>query len=67
MLADILEYDNVVNEFFLPVLKAKIDNPKEQLEKEKNDSYSSFRTHNWCQERINAIQEFITDVLCKKQ
>ena len=38
-----------------------------QLEKEKNDSYSSFRTHNWCQERINAIQEFITDVLCKKQ
>ena len=34
MLADILEYDNVVNEFFLPVLKAKIDNPKEQLEKE---------------------------------
>ena len=34
LLADILEYDNVVNEFFLPVLKSKIDNPKEQLEKE---------------------------------
>ena len=33
LLSDILEYDNVVNEFFLPVLKAKIDNPKEQLEK----------------------------------
>lgn len=33
LLADILEYDNVVNEFFLPVLKSKIDNPKEQLEK----------------------------------
>ena len=31
---DILEYDNVVNEFFLPVLKSKVDNPKEQLEKE---------------------------------
>ena len=29
-----MEYDNVVNEFFLPVLKSKIDNPKEQLEKE---------------------------------
>ena len=29
-----LEYDNVVNEFFLPVLKAKIDNPKTELEKE---------------------------------
>lgn len=34
LLADILEYDNVVNEFFLPVLKSKVDNPKEKLEKE---------------------------------
>lgn len=34
LLADILEYDNVVNEFFLPVLKSKIDNPKEELGKE---------------------------------
>ena len=29
-----MEYNNVVNEFFLPVLKSKINNPKEQLEKE---------------------------------
>ena len=29
-----MEYDNVVNEFFLPVLITKINNPKEQLEKE---------------------------------
>lgn len=34
LFADILEYDNVVNEFFLPVLKSKIDNPKEELSKE---------------------------------
>ena len=34
LLIDILEYDNVVNEFFLPVLKSKLDNPKEELEKE---------------------------------
>ena len=34
LLADILEYDNVVNEFFLPVLKAKIENLKEIFEKE---------------------------------
>jgi len=34
LLADILEYDNVVNEFFLPVLKSKINNPKEEYEKE---------------------------------
>jgi len=34
LLADILEYDNVVNEFFLPVLKSKLENPKEELGKE---------------------------------
>ena len=34
LLADILEYDNVVNEFFLPVLKSKINNPRNELEKE---------------------------------
>lgn len=34
LLADILEYDNVVNEFFLPVLKSKVDNPKIELENE---------------------------------
>ena len=34
LLTDILEYDNVDNEFFLPVLKSKLDNPKKQLEKE---------------------------------
>ena len=34
LLSEILEYDNVVNEFFLPVLKSKIDNPKEELNKE---------------------------------
>jgi site-specific DNA recombinase len=34
LLSDILEYDNVVNEFFLPVLKSKLENPKLELEKE---------------------------------
>ena len=34
LFADILEYDNVVNEFFLPVLKSKLNDPKEQYEKE---------------------------------
>lgn len=39
LLSDILEYDNVVNEFFLPVLKSKLDNPKQELDlsKEKDD------------------------------
>ena len=34
LLADILEYDNVVSEFFLPVLKSKLNDPKVELEKE---------------------------------
>lgn len=34
LLNDIFEYDAVVNEFFLPVLKNKLNNPKEELEKE---------------------------------
>ena len=34
LLADILEYVNVVNEFFLPVLKSKVDDPKIELENE---------------------------------
>ena len=34
ILGDILEYDNVVNEFFLPVLKSKVEDPKEELGKE---------------------------------
>ena len=30
----IVEYDNVVNQFFLPMIKQKIENPKEDIEKE---------------------------------
>ncbi len=33
LLNDIFEYDAIVNEFFLPVLKSKLNNPKEELEK----------------------------------
>ena len=36
LLNDILEYDSLINDFFLPILKNKIDNPKERLEKELN-------------------------------
>lgn len=34
LLSDILEYDSVVNDFFLPMLKNKMNNPKEELTKE---------------------------------
>lgn len=32
ILNDVFEYDSVVNEFFLPVLKNKLENPKDELE-----------------------------------
>ena len=31
---ELIEYDSVVNQFFLPMIKQKFDEPKEQLEKE---------------------------------
>ena len=34
ILNDVFEYDLVVNEFFLPVLKNKLENPKDELEEE---------------------------------
>lgn len=34
------EYDSVVNQFFLPMIKQKFDEPKEQLEKEINNQRS---------------------------
>ena len=34
---ELTEYDSVVNQFFLPMIKKKFDEPKEQLEKEINN------------------------------
>lgn len=37
---ELTEYDSVVNQFFLPMIKQKFDEPKEQLEKEINKQKS---------------------------
>ena len=34
---ELIEYDSVVNQFFLPMIKQKFDEPKKQLEKEINE------------------------------
>ena len=34
---ELVEYDSVVNQFFLPMIKQKFDEPKQQLEKEINE------------------------------
>lgn len=39
---DIVEYDSVVNQFFLPMIKQKIENPKEQLEKNLKQEKAKF-------------------------
>lgn len=36
-ISELVEYDSVVNQFFLPMIKQKFDEPKEQLEKEINN------------------------------
>lgn len=43
---EIVEYDSVVNQFFLPMIKQKFDEPREQLEKElkvQNDKLDRIR------------------------
>ena len=36
-ISELVEYDSVVNQFFLPMIKQKFDEPREQLEKEINN------------------------------
>lgn len=40
---DIVEYDSVVNQFFLPMIKQKIENPKENIEKEIKKQKDKFK------------------------
>ena len=37
LISELVEYDSVVNQFFLPMIKQKFDEPREQLEKEINN------------------------------
>ena len=38
----LVEYDSIVNQYFLPMIKQKIENPKEELEKELKSQKSKF-------------------------
>ena len=40
---DIVDYDSVVNQFFLPMIKQKIDNPKEEIEEEIRKQKNKFK------------------------
>ena len=41
---ELTEYDSVVNQFFLPMIKQKFDEPREQLEKEINNQKSKLES-----------------------
>lgn len=46
LMDEIVEYDSVVNQFFLPMIKQKIENPKEEIEKEikkQNDKFKRIK------------------------
>lgn len=40
---DIVDYDSVVNQFFLPMIKEKIENPKEEIEEEIKKQKDKFK------------------------
>jgi len=40
---DLIEYDEIVNQFFLPMIKNKIENPKEEIEKSINEEKRSLK------------------------
>lgn len=46
LMDEIVEYDSVVNQFFLPMIKQKIENPKKDIEKEikkQNDKFKRIK------------------------
>lgn len=73
---EIIEYDSVVNQFFLPMMKQKIENPREQIEKELKEHQEKFErikkayiskvfTLEECKNEIKAIQQNIKDLEIK--
>ena len=75
-IAELVEYDTVVNQFFLPMIKQKFDNPKDTLEKELKESRSKlervknvyingvFRLDEYEKEK-NKLEEIVTNLKFK--
>lgn len=55
-ISELVEYDSVVNQFFLPMIKQKFGEPKEQLEKEINEQKSKLN-------RIKKKKPMLTEYL----
>src|SRR5574344_28602 len=59
---ELVEYDSVVNQFFLPMIKQKFDEPREQLEKELQKQNDKLTDTNSCEE-LNFTPQ---DILLKR-
>ena len=71
---ELVEYDSVVNQFFLPMIKQKFDEPKEELEKEikkQNDRLERIRkayiSGAFDLKEYNAEKKIVEDVISKLQ
>lgn len=55
----IVEYDSIVNQYFLPMIKQKVENPKEELEKEiKNQKDRFTRIREAYIEKVFTFEEY---------
>lgn len=55
----IVEYDSIVNQYFLPMIKQKIENPKEELEKElKSQKYKFDRIREAYINEVFTLKEY---------
>ena len=69
---ELVEYDSVVNQFFLPMIKQKFDEPKEELKKEikkQNDRLERIRkayiSGAFDLEEYNAEKKIVDDIITK--
>ena len=53
-----VEYDSIVNQYFLPMIKQKIENPKEEIEKELKSQKDKF---NRIREAYSFLLKYITE------
>ena len=55
----IVEYDSIVNQYFLPMIKQKVENPREELEKEiKNQKDRFTRIREAYIEKVFTLEEY---------
>ena len=57
----LVEYDSVVNQFFLPMIKQKFDEPKEEIEKEYKEKTKTWKDYTR-EEKSNLIMNYVDEI-----